>query len=250
MSSSIERNASTFFVEAPDVETSSEDYARRFSGKTGAWFLNVQENATMRMVSQYRGATVLDVGGGHGQLAGPLVRNGYQVTVLGSAEECKGRIQHLLDSDSCAFKLGNILNLPYSDQTFDLAISYRLISHVDHWERLLAELTRVARKAVIIDYPTKHSINAIAPHLFNLKKRLEGNTRPFTCFSEAELLEVFGDHGFVFAERFSEFLFPMVLHRSLKSVRSSSAIESIFRSLGITEHFGSPVILKAVRKEM
>ena len=87
MNTSIEGTTSAAFAEAPDIETSSENYARRFSGETGAWFLNVQENATMRMLSQYRGSTVLDVGGGHGQLAGPIAREGYQVTVLGSSDE-------------------------------------------------------------------------------------------------------------------------------------------------------------------
>ena len=54
------------FSETADIDTSSDDYARRFSGKTGAWFLKVQQAATMRMLALSCQKTILDVGGGHG----------------------------------------------------------------------------------------------------------------------------------------------------------------------------------------
>ena len=50
----------------PDVETASDDYARRFSGPVGEWFLDVQERACLDLLRPWRGGTVLDVGGGHG----------------------------------------------------------------------------------------------------------------------------------------------------------------------------------------
>src|SRR3989338_8000949 len=39
-------------TEAPDIETSSEDYARRFAGPVGAWFLQVQRVAVLRFLSR------------------------------------------------------------------------------------------------------------------------------------------------------------------------------------------------------
>ncbi|NEO49979.1 MAG: class I SAM-dependent methyltransferase, partial [Moorea sp. SIO4A3] len=56
------------FPETADIETSSEDYASRFAGEIGAWLLKVQEDATLKMLTPYPKATILDVGGGHGQL--------------------------------------------------------------------------------------------------------------------------------------------------------------------------------------
>ena len=41
----------------PDVETASEDYARRFAGPVGEWFLRIQEQAVLRMLSPWPGAT-------------------------------------------------------------------------------------------------------------------------------------------------------------------------------------------------
>jgi hypothetical protein len=104
--------------------------------------------------------------------------------------------------------------------------------------------------AVIVDYPSKQSINCISSPFFRLKKRLEGNTRPFTLFSESELMEVFKLYGFVYAERYAEFFLPMVLHRVLKSIYFSSFTEKICRLLGLTRVFGSPVVLKMVRGDL
>src|SRR5512133_2956600 len=101
----------TQFPETADIETSSDDYARRFAGSVGAWFLKVQDTATLRMLSPYPHATVLDVGGGHGQTTAALIDNGYRVTVLGSAESCKARIMPYLKQQRCEFKVGNILGL-------------------------------------------------------------------------------------------------------------------------------------------
>jgi len=76
--------------EDADVVTSSDAYARRFGGAVGSYFLERQSAAVLELVRPWPGARVLDVGGGHGQVTGPLVAAGYAVTVLGS-ETATGR---------------------------------------------------------------------------------------------------------------------------------------------------------------
>jgi ubiquinone/menaquinone biosynthesis C-methylase UbiE len=239
-------NSISPFPETADIETSSEEYASRFSGAVGEWFLKVQEEATLSMLAPYKRATILDVGGGHGQLTGALIHNNYQLTVLGSAEVCKARIQNYLDKGKCSFKVGNILDLPFEDQEFDVVISYRLLAHVNQWQKYLLELTRVASKSVIIDYPEARSFNAFTPLMYEYKKSIEGNTRNYTIYRESDLLPVFKSNNYLRDAKFAEFFFPMVLHRKLNSRRLSSAGETMSRFLGLTGLFGSPIILKFV----
>ncbi|WP_250565703.1 class I SAM-dependent methyltransferase [Adonisia turfae] len=232
------------FPETADIETSSEDYASRFAGAIGEWLLQVQEAATLKMLAAYPGAKVLDVGGGHGQLTKVLIEQGYDVTVLGSAEICKARIQTYLDQGQCAFQVGNVLDMPYSDNAFDVVISYRFLAHVTQWQQFLRELTRVAGKAVIVDYPTVRSVNAIAPALFKFKKGLEGNTRPFVCYHEQEIIDHCESIGWHPSQRYAQFFWPMVLHRTLGKPKVSSLLEQAPRLLGLTRLLGSPVIAK------
>ena len=236
------------FLETADIETSSDDYARRFAGEVGDWFLKVQEETTLRFLQPYPGATVLDVGGGHGQVTKALIENHYNLTVTGSDESCKNRIQQFVDAGQCRFEIGDVLHLPYDDQSFDVVLSYRLLPHVTHWQPFLAELARVARKAVILDYPEVQSINYIQPLLFKYKKNLEGNTRTYTCFRQKEVVDMFKQKGFAYSDHFRQFFLPMVLHRKLEQVSISSAAERVSRLMGFTSVLGSPVILKVVRE--
>ena len=100
----------------------------------------------------------------------------------------------------------------------------------------------------MVDYPEAHSINYLIPWLFNLKKQIEKNTRPFRCFQDDELVERFETYGFALNERVPEFFLPMVLHRIMKTPRLSHTLERAFRRIGLTARWGSPVILQLLRK--
>lgn len=233
--------------ETPDIETSSEDYARRFAGAVGAWFLRVQARAVLGMLASWPEATVLEVGGGHGQLTGDLVREGYRVTVFGSDESCQQRVKPFVDAGRCRFAAGDLLNLPYAAQAFDAVVSLRLIPHVQAWPKLIGELSRVARHAVVVDYPTVRSLNCLTPALFGAKRRVEGNTRPYLMFHDAEIERAFSVHGFRRRGRYPEFFWPMVMHRMLKRPTLSAALEAAPRVAGLTAWLGSPVVSRFVR---
>lgn len=233
--------------ETADIETASDDYARRFSGPTGRWMLDVQERITLGLLAEQPKATVLDVGGGHGQLAFPLCRCGYDVTVLGSAESCRKRITGLVDAGQCRFVTGSVIHLPFAEQAFDVTMAFRLLTHCSAWRTLIAELCRVACSTVIVEYPTNEGVNALAPALFAAKKKLEGNTRSWRPFLHREIEDEFRGHGFVPVERVPQFFLPLVLHRVLHCRPVSAALEGWCRGMGLTRRWGSPVILRLKR---
>ncbi len=105
----------------------------------------------------------------------------------------------------------------------------------------------MARLGVIVDFASTRSLNILTPVLFKWKMKVEGNTRPYAIFKEAELLEEFRAGGFGRSERHAQFFFPMAAHRALGSRPLSAALEGPFRWTGLTGLFGSPVILKLVR---
>ncbi|HSD09613.1 MAG TPA: class I SAM-dependent methyltransferase [Candidatus Binatia bacterium] len=236
------------FAETADVETASEDYARRFAGPVGAWFLELQARSTLELLSPLgRGARVLDVGGGHAQLTPALVDQGYEVTVVGSAPACAQRLSALIAGGRCRFEVANVIDLPYGDRSFDAALSFRLLPHVTAWQALLAGLCRVARRSVLVDYPSSRSINILAGRLFAAKKRVEGNTRPFVQYRPGEIERAFLANGFRVTASRAQFLWPMVLHRMIGRVGVSKALEAPGRAIGLLGVLGSPVIVRADR---
>jgi 2-polyprenyl-3-methyl-5-hydroxy-6-metoxy-1,4-benzoquinol methylase len=230
--------------EDADVETSSEGYARRFAGPVGRWFLDLQARTTVDLVSRWPRASVLDVGGGHAQIAEPLARAGCAVTVFGSDPRCAGRLEASLDAGRIRFSSGPLLHLPFPDRSFDVVTCFRLLPHTERWRDLAAELARVARCAVVVDYPTRRSVNAVSSLFFGLKKSVEGNTRPFRVFGDAEIREAFLERGFVPTARRPQFFLPMALHRAHGSRAAARLLEGVAGALALTRAMGSPVILR------
>ena len=231
-----------------DVETASDGYASRFQGAAGEYLLSVQERSIRDVMPDMRGMSVLDVGGGHGQTSALMLREGRAVTVLGSAPQAHDRLRKSPIGGRCTLVTGDILALPFDDGAFDLVMSVRLLPHTPSWPRLVAEMCRVARRWVIVDYPRPVGINALTPVLFGLKRRIEGNTREYINFSDATISTAFGDNGFAVTKRVGQFVMPMVVHR-LTNARFSRGVETAALRLGLTNALGSPAIIRADRTE-
>ncbi len=236
------------FPETADVETASEDYARRFAGGVGEWFLERQASAVLELLGDLpSGARVLDVGGGHAQLVPGLVEAGYEVIVVGSAASCAQRLRPWLAGKRCRFEVANLIALPYAERSFDAVVSVRLLPHVSAWRSLVGEICRVAARTVVVDYPSRRSVNVFSERLFDAKKRVEGNTRPFTLFDPAEIRAALRIEGFRVTASRPQFLWPMVLHRMLGQRVLARALEMPGRLIGLVGVFGSPVIVRADR---
>jgi SAM-dependent methyltransferase len=208
----------------------------------------VQGRLTLELAAAFPRARVLDVGGGHGQLTGALLAAGHDVTVFGSDARCAARVAPFLGEGRARFQAGDLLHAPWADRAFDLVLSFRLLPHAHDVPALVAELCRLAARAVIVDYPTTRSVNAFSGALFSAKQRVEGDTRPFRVFADAEIEAAFDANGFAVTERRPQFLFPMALHRALNAAPLSRALEGAARAVGLTRAFGSPVIARAERR--
>jgi len=233
--------------EDADVVTSSDEYARRFAGGVGQYFLDVQARLTLDLLAPFPGARVLDVGGGHGQTAGALVDAGYSLTILGSDPACEARVRPWTQPGRARFLAADLIDPGLGDRSFDVVLSYRLLPHARRLERLVATLARLAAKAVIVDYPTSRSLNAAAFLFFGLKKSVERDTRPFRVFADREIEGAFAAHGFRPAARRGQFFFPMALHRAVRSAGLARALEGAARAAGLTARLGSPVLLRLER---
>ena len=236
--------------EDADIESSSDTYARRFAGPVGRWFIESQTRITLECLAGLApGASVLDVGGGHAQVAPPLVEAGFQVTVVGSDPCCGSRLAPLTTAGRCRFEVADLQSLPYDPQSFDAVICYRLVAHSIGWRGLIGELCRVARHRVIVDYPAWRSVNVASGALFKFKNSVErGTTRPFALYRRGEIAGAFTSAGFAVAAERPQFLLPMALYRMARSPGLARTAEGIARSLALTRAFGSPVIVRADRR--
>ncbi|MGA1577006.1 MAG: class I SAM-dependent methyltransferase [Steroidobacteraceae bacterium] len=232
----------------PDIETSSSDYLARFSGHAGRFFLERQAAVLEQLLGEGSPGKVLDVGGGHAQLAPLLSARGWDVTVHGTSRVCEENLRNLHGVNDCSFLLGPLGPLPCTDREYDLVVAVRLLTHVDDWQGMVQELCRVSRRDLIIDFPVSIGLNGLSPILFPAKKLYERNTRAYRNFSMRELSDCLKKHGFQAVASSGQFVLPMVLHRMTRAAAPLRLLESIARLSGLTRRYGSPVLLRAVRR--
>jgi len=231
--------------EQPDLASSTDEYARRFAGAVGAYFLEVQWQTLVQLLPENRkNMRILDVGGGHAQLAKPLVAEGCDVTVLGSDASCIPRLDREVGEGAYRFICGDLLSLPVDDNSYDIVLAFRLLPHLNSWQRFLGEITRVARDCVVFDYPDLRSVNWFGNQMFAAKSMVEENTRRFRCFGSSDVMNELTSNNVKQIELRKQFLFPMALHRVMKFALLSRALESTARAFRLTALFGSPVIVK------
>lgn len=235
-------------IETPDIETSSAGYASRFAGPAGRYLLDVQAETITAALRGLTPGTALDVGGGHGQLVDLLRSLGWTVTVHGTDSQCENNLRTLHGKRDVPFLLGDATAIPVAAGSYDLVIAVRLLSHMERWPALLQEMSRIARRSVVVDYPSKVALNALTPLLFGMKKSMEGNTRTYTSFSRRELASVLDAAGFRIEREHKQFFLPMVLHRAARGAAPMRFMETLCRVVGLTALGGSPVILRADRR--
>ena len=235
--------------ETPDVASSSPDYARRFSGPIGAWFLKRQAALTLEALSLDSSASILDVGGGHAQLAPTLLQAGMDVVVYGSPEASIERILPWSGSPRCELVAGDLARLPFADRSFDAALCFRILPHLSNWRTMVHELCRVSARTVVLEYPSRRSLNIASRLLFRFKRRIESDTREYRLFSTSEIRKPIEASGFTITAEYPQFLFPMVFHRMHGSPLSAHLLEAPCRALRLTRLLGSPVIARAERRQ-
>ena len=230
---------------APDLVSSSDAYARRFCGRAGTLFLARQSALLRAALADKHRVTILDIGGGHGQLTPALLAYGHDVTVLGS-EPASGPDR----TGGARFVAGRITAPPFAEGEFDTVLAFRMLAHVADWRGFLGELCRVARRTVVVDFPSWMSANAASAALYPAKRLYERDTRPFHSFHTATISRALSEHGFIASFCSGEWLLPMVMHRMGHAAAPLRWVEAVGERTGLTRRLGNPVILRADRLPM
>lgn len=233
----------------PDVHSSSAEYKQRFSGKVGAWFVQVQQSILSSCLESLNAErlSIIDFGGGHGQNIVPLKLNSQFFAILSSESACFDLVRNEINESNML--LGGLCDSKMSENEFDVALSFRMLAHLEDWQAHVAELCRVSSRNVIIEFPSKHSVNAFAESLFTFKKRVEKNTRKYSLFSLAEVEHEFAKHHYQLTQVHGQYVAPMAMHRLFKSQTLSKVVESCLSMILPKHKFGSPLICVFAARE-
>ena len=221
----------------------------RFSGPIGELLAETQAHVLREFAGPDGGGTVLDVGTGTARAALVLAEAGAAVTAIDASVEMLrvGEARARARGFAIVFALGDAHHLTQADRSVDTVVSLRVLMHTPDWRQCLAELCRVARHKVIVDYPAMGSTAALQALTRRVAHGMGAPTEPYRVFTERQMRRELGRHGFRITRAHRQFVLPIAFHKQLNSRRFTSRVESALAAIGLLALAGSPVTLLAER---
>lgn len=225
--------------------------ALRFSGPIGTLLADEQEEVLASFLSPVGGRTVLDVGTGTGRAALALARRGAHVTGVDASDTMLAVARRRAEEARLpvTFVHGDAHALAQPDRSFDAVVCLRVVMHTPDWRQSIAELCRVARTTVVVDYPAVLSVAAMQAGFRRLLAAAGARVEAYRVFSDRTVRDALGAHGFLVRNTHRQFVLPIALHKRLGSAAATRRIESTLAAVGLRSMLGSPVTVVAERCE-
>jgi 2-polyprenyl-3-methyl-5-hydroxy-6-metoxy-1,4-benzoquinol methylase len=222
---------------------------RRFGGPIGELVAAQQAAVLLRFLSPRPGQTILDVGTGTGRGAFLLADAGATVTGVDASEEmlAVARARAGAHPARIDFRQGDAHALEFKDRSFDAAVSLRVLMHTPRWRTCVAELCRVARHHVVLDFPSARSSALVQSVGRKVVHGLGGKTEPYRVFLDRQIAGALAEHGFRVRSIDRQFVLPIALHKAIGAPLFTRSSERLLEQIGALRAFGSPVTILAER---
>lgn len=223
--------------------------AARFGGPIGQILADAQARVVADFIGPVHGRRILDVGTGTGRAALFLAAAGAIVTGIDASEDMLdvAREQAVAQSVAVAFQPGDAHALQFSDRSFDVVLSLRVLMHTPDWRQVIFEMCRVADQLVIFDYPSRWNFAALQSAVRRVISRFGAKTEPYRVFSLGQITRALAKNGYRVRAVHRQFVLPIALHKALGSRGFTLGVEQVFERVGLLRLFGSPVTIVAER---
>jgi len=223
--------------------------ALRFGGPIGRLLLEDQQAILTEALAPLPGRTVVDVGSGTGRAALALAAGGASVIALDASSQMLAVARRRAGETGVALGLGmsDAHALPLADRSVDAAVCLRVLMHALQWEQCVAELCRVARWRVIVDYPAAASLAFFESAARRLWQRTGRPVEAYRVLSHRAVARAFAAHGFRITQRRPQFVLTTRLHKRVNRPGFTRGVEGALAAVGLQRLFGSPVTIVAER---
>jgi SAM-dependent methyltransferase len=145
------------------------------------------------------------------------------------------------------FSRADAHTLPFADGSFDAAVCLRVLMHAVDWPQVVAEVCRVARWRVVVDFPSRRSFAALESTFRSARKRRGAAVEAYRVMSLSAVADALGARGFRVVRVERQFVLPIALHKRVGRLGLTRGVEGALAAVGLLRLFGSPVTVVAER---
>lgn len=223
--------------------------ALRFGGPIGRYLLACQQELLQEALAPGRSRTILDVGTGTGRAAIGLAAAGARVIGVDASVEMLRVARTKAAQAAVAIELGlaDAHALPFAAGSADAVVCLRVLMHAVDWRACVAELCRVARWRVVVDFPASASVAAIESGARRIAGALGRHVEAYRVIAEREVVDAFRQHGFRVVIVRRQFVLPIAVHKAIGRLGFTRTVERGLSAVGLSRILGSPVTVVAER---
>lgn len=223
--------------------------ALRFSGDVGRFLARSQAALLAEALHPREGQRIADVGTGTGRAAIGLAARGAAVIGLDASPEMLG-VARLRAADAnvpLVLAVADAHALPLGDAEVDAAVCLRVLMHAIDWRRCLAELCRVSRHRVVVDFPAALSFAALESLARRARRQLGHRVEAYRVIPERDVAIAFEACGFRVVDVRRQFVLPIAVHKAVGRFGATRRVEHGLEKVGALRLLGSPVTMVAER---
>jgi SAM-dependent methyltransferase len=223
--------------------------AERFGGPIGAYLLESQAALIRVAFAPASGPLILDVGTGTGRAAITLASHGARVVGVDASAAMLSVARARAADAGQRVSLGqaDAQRLPFADRSVDGAVSLRVLMHAVDWRACVAELCRVTRWRIVVDFPALVSFAAIESGVRRVGRALGRPVEAYRVLAEQQVSNALRTGGFHIVLVHRQFVLPIALHKAVGRLAMTRRVEGGLRGIGLLALVGSPVTLVAER---
>ncbi len=148
---------------APVTDHESRNLARyATNSRLYQWHTHAFHERVVEWVQRAAPASILDAGCGEGFATGFIAERVPTARIEG-IDVSPGAIEYAQEhfGERVTYQVGSVYDLPYEDDSFDLVVCSEVLEHLDRPEDAVREITRVARRHVLLTVPLEPYFDAL-----------------------------------------------------------------------------------------
>jgi len=136
-------------------------YHKRFLGIKGRYVNELEKRILINLIGDVKGKKILDVGCGTGRFTNILTRMGAKVTAIDPSPEMISYAKRQFKE--CRFEIGDIKNMRFPDDSFDVVVAMRVLIHFHDKKKALEEMVRVVKPGRMVVFDCANALRFDLP---------------------------------------------------------------------------------------